>query len=85
MDLDIIDRYIRLIEKTTHSYFYFVNRNVTDAEEFCATDIPVDSFPFSKNTEIVHKQYDVASDLFHSLYGRYTANYWEYIAKMPES
>jgi putative sugar O-methyltransferase len=80
MDLPIIDNYIRNIERICKGFFYTVNRNVNNVEEFGVKDIPVEKFPFSKIVEMVYSGYDVASDNFHSRYGmNYRCNYWEYI------
>ncbi|MDA2932775.1 putative sugar O-methyltransferase [Acidobacteria bacterium AH-259-D05] len=79
MDLPIIENYLNMIEKSCRGYFYTVNRNIA-VPEWGANDIPLDNFPFSENTKLVYKNYDIASDIFHGRYGRdYKTNYWELI------
>lgn len=81
MDYQIIENYVERIEKITHGYFYTINRNIK-VGEFGAEDIPLDEFPFSENTKVIHKGYDSASDLYHGHYGSgYRTNYWELVLK----
>jgi len=66
MAMETIKNYLDVIENSTKGHFFTVNRNVSVLANG-AHMIPVDNFPFSSTSQIIHSQNDRAIDYFHQL------------------